>query len=362
VKLAKFKAPTGDVFHKEVRKQARAYFKSHGLEKTGDYSLYLKTIILFTGMLAPFVLFYSNIQLSVWVFIGLWLLMGVSMAGIGLSVMHDAVHGAFHSNRKVNDFVGHLSMFFIGGFVANWRIQHNQLHHTYTNVKDHDEDIKPPFNLLRLSPDFPLEGKHKFQHVYAWFLYLAMTIMWCSTKDFKQINRFKKAGFYDNREAEYRREWTRLLAFKIGYFIFFLVLPTLFTPYSFGLIFSGFVLMHMVAGFILAIVFQPAHVTPTSEFPAVNTNFEIENSWAAHQMLTTQNFAMANRFISWYVGGLNFQIEHHLFPNVSHVHYRALAPIVAKVAKEHNLPYYQTKTFSKAIIDHGKMLYQLGRN
>jgi linoleoyl-CoA desaturase len=275
--------------------------------------------------------------------------------------MHDSVHGAFSSNRKVNDFIGHFSMFFIGGFVANWRIQHNQLHHTYTNVKDHDEDINPPFNLLRLSPDYPLQKKHRYQHIYAWFLYLAMTVMWCSTKDFKQILRFKQAGFYDNRPHEYRREWIRLFAFKTGYFIFFLLLPTWFTSYSFLEILSGFILMHMAAGFILAIVFQPAHVIPEVQYPNVNAHFEIENSWARHQMITTQNFATNSRWLSWYVGGLNYQIEHHLFPDISHVHYRAISPIVQQTAKEFGLPYYHSPTFLSAIVSHGKMLFKLGQ-
>ena len=290
----------------------------------------------------------------------MWTIMGFSMAGIGLSIMHDSVHGAYSSNRATNDLISHFSMFIVGGFVSNWRIQHNQLHHTYTNVKDLDEDINPPLGLLRLSPDYPLENKHRFQHIYAWFLYLLMTIMWCTTKDFKQILRFKKGGFYANKESEYRKEWIRLILFKIGYFSIFIGLPLFFAPYAFGLMLLGFLLMHMIAGFVLAVVFQPAHVTPKSEFPIVETDETIRNSWAGHQLITTQNFANQNRLFTWYVGGLNFQIEHHLFPNISHVHYPKIAPIVERVANDYNLPYNHCETFGAAIIEHGKMLYQLG--
>lgn len=361
MKKAKFNSPESEEFYRTLRKRVNQYFKQKEIRKTGNGSLYLKAWVLFISMLGPFAALFFIPNLPVWRYLAVWLLMGVAMAGIGLAIMHDSVHGAFSPNRKTNDFIGHLSMFFIGGFVSNWRIQHNQLHHTYTNVKDLDEDINPPFNLLRLSPDYPLETKHKLQHMYAWFLYLLMTVMWCTTKDIKQLLRFKRKGFYENRQAEYNQEWRRLILFKTGYFVFFLLLPAFLSSYSFGLILSGFLLMHMVAGFILAIVFQPAHVIPTSQYPQVNANNEIKNSWAGHQLITTQNFAMKNKWLSWYVGGLNFQVEHHLFPNISHVHYPEIAPIVEQTAKEYGLPYYHTKTFTRAIIDHGKMLYQLGR-
>ncbi len=284
------------------------------------------------------------------------------MSGIGLSVMHEAVHGSFSSNRRLNDFIGHVSMFFIGGFAANWRIQHNQLHHTYTNIKDLDEDINPAFSVIRLSTEFPHKSAHRFQHIYAWFLYGMMTLMWATTKDFSQLMRFKRDGFYDNDASAYATEWIRLLFFKVMYFVIFLFVPIAFAPYSAISLVGGFVLMHFVSGFILGIVFQPAHVTTSSEFPNLDENNNILNSWAGHQLQTTQNFAMENKWLSWYVGGLNFQIEHHLFPNISHVHFKNLSKIVQEEVKEFNLPYHSKPTFRSAIYDHAKMLVKLGKS
>ena len=120
--------------------------------------------------------------------------------------------------------------------------------------------------------------------------------------------------------------------------------------------------MHFIAGFILGIVFQPAHVTTNAQFPETNDEDNILNSWAAHQLITTQNFAMNNRWLSWYVGGLNFQIEHHLFPTISHVHFKAISKIVQEVVKEYNLPYYAQPSFRSAIYDHAKMLVRLGKS
>ncbi|MGB0403633.1 MAG: fatty acid desaturase family protein [Salibacteraceae bacterium] len=360
MKRARFHSPENEEFYRVLRKEVNGYFKKEGIKKTGNFSLYFKTVFLFALLLVPFSTFFIIPNMSAIAFVVMWSLMGFAMAGIGLSVMHDSVHGVYSSNRSINDFVSHFSMFTVGGFVSNWRIQHNQLHHTYTNVKDLDEDINPPFGLLRLSPEYPLQNKHRFQHIYAWFLYTLMTVMWTTTKDIRQIVRFRKAGFYDNKDREYRNEWIRLILFKVGYFFIFVGLPFLFSPYSFGLMLLGILLMNMISGFVLAIVFQPAHVTPKSEFPLVESDSIIRNSWAGHQMITTQNFANSSRLFTWYVGGLNYQIEHHLFPNVSHVHYPAIAPMVKRIAKDYNLPYNHCDTFGAALVEHGKMLYQLG--
>ena len=130
------------------------------------------------------------------------------------------------------------------------------------------------------------------------------------------------------------------------------------TPWYFIILF--YVLMHLVAGFLLAIVFQPAHVIPSSEFPLPDQTGQMDNNWAVHQMLTTANFAPKNKLLSWYVGGLNFQIEHHLFPNICHVHYKKLSEIVQKTAKEFNVPYNVQPTFRSAIYEHGKLLKEFG--
>jgi linoleoyl-CoA desaturase len=122
----------------------------------------------------------------------------------------------------------------------------------------------------------------------------------------------------------------------------------------------GFFVMHYTAGLILSIVFQLAHVVKETTNPVPNENGEIENTWAIHQLFTTTNFAPKNWIINWYTGGLNHQIEHHIFPNISHVHYGKISKIVKETAKECNLPYYEYKTFRSAVIAHFKHLKELG--
>jgi linoleoyl-CoA desaturase len=120
--------------------------------------------------------------------------------------------------------------------------------------------------------------------------------------------------------------------------------------------------MHLVAGFILSMIFQPAHVVKETTFPMPNLENEIENSWAVHELLTTANFARKNAVLNWYAGGLNFQVEHHLFPTICHIHYEALAPIVKETAEEFGLPYNEFETFSEAIKSHYDMLKRLSVN
>ena len=118
--------------------------------------------------------------------------------------------------------------------------------------------------------------------------------------------------------------------------------------------------MHVIAGLTLASIFQPAHVVPSSTFPVPDPSGNIDADWAVSQLMNTANFAGKARMFSWYVGGLNYQIEHHLFPNICHVHYKNIAPIVKKTAKEYHVPYHEHKTFFAALRSHFSMLNKLG--
>jgi linoleoyl-CoA desaturase len=88
----------------------------------------------------------------------------------------------------------------------------------------------------------------------------------------------------------------------------------------------------------------------------------MEDSWAVHQLLNTTNFSPGSKVTAWFIGGLNYQIEHHLFPQICHIHYPKISAIVAETAREYNLPYNVQKTFIHAIWEHGRMLKVLGKS
>ncbi|HEY9048088.1 MAG TPA: acyl-CoA desaturase [Ohtaekwangia sp.] len=320
----------------------------------------VKTIFMHLLYFTPYILMMTGVVTNPWLMLLMCALMGFGLAGIGLSVMHDANHGAYSNKKWVNQMLGY-SLNIVGGNAFNWKVQHNVLHHTYTNIHDVDEDISPR-GVLRMTPYSDWKGIHKFQHIYAWVLYGLMTFVWVFVKDFVRIVRYQRDGLIKNQKADVRTEWIILIATKVIYLAYMLVLPMIVLPINGWQWFAGFFLMHYIAGFILAVIFQPAHVIEGTEYPLPNDEGKIENSWAIHQLHTTTNFANNNKILSWYVGGLNYQVEHHLFPNVCHVHYRNISVIVKKTAEEFNLPYKSEPTFIGALIGHAKLLRELGKN
>ncbi len=357
-KAVKFVPNQDREFGITLRKRVNAYFKSNKISKTGDYRIWIKIIIMPLIYLTPFALiltgmFSDNLVL----YYGLWILMGVGLAGCGLGIMHDANHGAISKNNKVNKFVS-LIINLAGGYALNWRIQHNVLHHSFTNIDGYDEDIDPS-GLMRFSPHQPVKSFYRFQIVYAWFLYGLMTFSWATFKDFLQITRYNKKGLVKAQGVSFKTELFKLIGQKVVYYAIFLGLPFLLLDLAWWHILLGWFVMHFTTGLILGCIFQPAHVVPTSEFPLANANNVVDGDWLKHQLLTTANFAPKNRILSWYVGGLNYQIEHHLFPNISHIHHSEISKIVQATAKEFNLPYYSQKTFRGALFNHAKMLCKL---
>jgi len=362
LKAVKFVSSDDDkAFGIAIKKRVATYFKEKKIAKTGDYRIWIKVIMVPLMYLTPFGFLLTNsFSGNLLLFYGLWLLMGVGLAGCGMGVMHDACHGALSKKRWVNDFIGNAILNLAGGHALNWKIQHNVLHHSYTNINGYDEDIDPS-GVMRFSPHQPLKSMFKYQVFYAWFLYGLMTFSWATFKDFLQMYRYAKKGLLAAQGTTFKKEFPKLIIEKILYHLVFIVLPILLINVQWYHVLLGWFAMHFLAGFILAIVFQPAHVVPSSDFPLPNKENNLKGDWAIHQMETTADFAPSNRILSWYVGGLNYQIEHHLFPTMCHVHYRGISKIVESTAKEFNVPYHSEPTFIDALVKHVKMLHKLGR-
>ena len=358
--------PAGDktTFYQTLRSRVESYFKHNEVSKFGGRKMISKSVFMLLLYFVPYGLILSGLFSSGWALLCLCLIMGTGLAGIGLSIMHDANHGSYSKNRKSNKFIGYI-LNVIGGNSINWRIQHNVLHHSFTNIEGHDEDIDP-VGLLRFSPHAKWRKIHRFQHLYAWIFYGLMSFTWIVNKDFAQLYRFKKKGLLEGFQTTFAKEFTILIITKVLYWSYMFVTPFIVLNQYHGIettwwqVVLGIFSMHYVAGMILALVFQPAHVMDECTFPVPNDKSEMEDNWAIHQLKTTCNFAKNNLPLSWYVGGLNFQIEHHLFPDVSHIHYRNISSIVRETAKEFNLPYYQKRTFIGAIFAHFIFLKKLG--
>lgn len=344
-------------FHKVVTKRVEAYFTQKGISKHADYRMVIKTVFMFALYFVPYAFILSG-ALSVY---GMWActaVMGLGLAGIGMSVMHDANHGAYSGKSWVNKLLGY-SLNIIGGDAFNWKIQHNQLHHTYTNIHGFDQDIRPRMN-LRLTPAVKKNFFHRFQVVYAFMLYSLQTFFWVIIKDFMQFDQYLQFHSDANNKKQKTVRLLNIILFKGIYFFYILIIPALILPVAWWQVLIAFVTIHVVGGLTLTTVFQLAHVVEGTDYPEP-LNGTIEAEWAIHQMNTTANFAPKNKLITFYVGGLNYQIEHHLFQRICHVHYPAIAPIVEQTAKEYGIPYIKNETFGKALASHARLLNHLGR-
>lgn len=345
-------------FYPTLRSRVNDYFSENNISRNANAAMVTKTIVLLLVYLVPLGFLYFGEISSKWLVFGLWCVMGFGMAGIGMAVMHDANHGAYSRNPKVNNLIGYL-LNMVGGNADFWKIQHNVLHHTYTNVHGADEDIDtPPF--LRFSPQVERKWIHRYQHWYALFFYGFLTIPWITSKELQQLNDYKKKGLIPAGRP-FRNLLIRSVVWKIGYYAYLLVLPMLLTPVSPWFTLLCFLTMHYIASFLLGMIFQTAHVMPDCAFPEPDETGTMENNWAVHQLYTTTNYAPKSRFFAWYVGGLNFQVEHHLFPNICHVHYKRISAIVKQTAQEYGLPYHSQRNFLDAVREHLLMLRTLGR-
>jgi len=343
-------------FFQAIKAGVDQYFTTNRIKQTGNWKLYSKSVILLSSAMAIY-LSLLFLSLPVWVSLLLCAVLGLLLASIGFNVMHDACHGSYSSKKWVNNMMG-LTLNGCGGNAFIWKFKHNIIHHTYTNVDGVDDDIaKSP--LMRMCPSQKWVPAHRFQHLYVILLYAVSSFAWVLYLDFDKY--FRKKIVDTPLQKMDTREHFIFWGSKVMYILFYILIPAWAVGWVPWLI--GFAFMHAIMGITLAIVFQLAHVVENTSFEhvEVNDHLQIENEWAIHQVKTTANFAPRNKIVSWFVGGLNFQVEHHLFPRISHVHYPAINAIVANACQQYNITYNEFPTMRKAIASHFKTMHRLGR-
>jgi linoleoyl-CoA desaturase len=350
-----FNNKTG-AFYTSLKASVDNYFTSNNIKKTGNWKLYSKAAILVPSAITIYIVLLT-VPLPALSAILLSGLLGFVLASIGFNMMHDACHGSYSSKKWANELVGY-SLNALGGNAFIWKFKHNIIHHTYTNVDGVDDDIaKSP--VLRHCSSQKWVPAHRFQYIYAVLVYAISSFLWVFIMDFEKY--FKQKIFTTPLQKMGVKEHVIFWLSKTLYAVFYIAIPVYFVGWGPWAV--GFACMHVAMGLALALVFQLAHVVEHVEFEeaAGMEHKQIENEWAIHQVKTTANFAPRNFFVNWYVGGLNYQIEHHLFPRVSHVHYPAISKIVEQSCKEYNLPYNTFATMTQSMVSHFKMMKQLGK-
>ena len=318
--------------------------------------MYFKTVCMLSLYLTPFVILLT-VEMPLILALGMTVLIGIGEAGIGMCVMHDGAHGSYSSKPWVNKLMA-SSMFLLGSNTINWKIQHNVSHHTFTNIYNYDPDISTKA-IIRLCDHAPLKKYQRFQQFYAFPLYGFMTLLRLFD-DIGTLVQHNKAGTTKIMNVNPSMELFKLIVTKVVYLSIIISLPLIFTDFTIWQILIGFILMHLTAGMIMSTVFQMAHVVEGAYQP-IPKDGVIHNEWMVHQLKSTSDFGKKNGLLSWYIGGLDFQVEHHLYPNMCHIHYSAIAPIVEKTAKEYGLAYNSNRTFLHALKSHFKRLKELGK-
>ena len=341
-------------FFNALKQEVDAYFEKHQIRKTGNSKLYAKAMILIpSALLIYFILL--TIPMHWGLSLLLWVLFGFNMAAIGFNVMHDACHGSFSTRNWVNYLFG-LTNNFLGGNAFLWKLKHNIIHHTYTNIDGVDDDINNmPF--IRQCTTQQWKPMHRFQTAYMFLLY-GFTSLFMFFMDY--VKYFSKK--IHTTPLKKMDKWEHLVfwAGKLFFILFYILLPIYLLGWSQGLM--GLFISQFTMGLTLAIVFKLAHVVEHAEFEAAGVDpVKIENEWAIHQIKTTANFAFTNKIATWFLGGLNYQIEHHLFPRISHIHYPAISRIVQETCAQFGLNYLYFPTTRAAVVSHVRFMNQMGK-
>lgn len=345
----RFSSSSSD-FHRVLKLKIDAYFNSHQLSRYGNWQLWLKSIVLVLATVLVYTAIISQ-MFSPWILLMLCGVLGVLKGSIGFIICHDALHGTLSPSPKVNRACGYI-FDLLGMSSLIWKITHNHNHHIYTNIHGKDHDIDKAI-LLRFSPQDRLYWFHQYQHVYIFILYFFTGLAWITYGDYRFL-------YLQRKEFQNSEIWLTLLL-KGCNLLIFLGLPLLFMSLPAWQILTGYLISIMVGGFYIAIIFQLAHLVEDVSFPTPNLEGDLPYAWAVHEMHTTSNFAVDSFWAAFFLGGLNFQIEHHLFANISHVHYPKISRIVKQTAQEFNLPYHEQKTVLAAIKSHIKTVRALGR-
>ena len=344
---------TDTAFKVDLRERVDAYFSSTGKSRHADGRMIAKTIVYLSVGAGLLALLFSGV-LPALAALPVTLVLGLVVAGIGFNVGHDAVHGSYSGHRKVDAVLGFV-FDMLGASSYNWSRAHNVVHHTFTNVPGADHDLEPgPFLVLHPQPKPALI--YRLQHLFAFPLYAFTMIVWVFKKDFVQIFDRTMTG-----RGPSKRGVVSMIFGKLVHFGLFLGLPMVISPYAWWQVLVGYLAMLASVGFTLAVVFQLAHVVEGTQFPEADSSRRLADGWASHQLRTTANFSQGSSVATFFFGGLNNQVEHHLLPGVCHIHYTALAPVVRACAADHGLPYLTSGTFFQAIAAHVRTLYRLGR-
>ncbi|MHB2019369.1 MAG: fatty acid desaturase family protein [Candidatus Xenobia bacterium] len=333
-----------------LKAEVQRYFREHDLPQQGNAAMYVKVAIICIGWTASYLGLLLYGPQHVWVTAIALVGLAYFTTAVELSIMHDVSHQSF-SDRKWINTCWNVTLTLAGASSILWHHKHIVRHHGWTNVRGMDHDIESD-GMFRLHQDEPYRAMHRWQHVYIWFLYAMLCPNWFWVTDAKQTF----GNFYRLRGKQLAWLWAEFVVSKISHVLLFMVFPYMFF-HRVAVVAALYLALWLPAGLFISVIFQLAHVTGDQPFPEKPAGGL--GDWALHQLTTTADFAVGNRPLSWLIGGLNFQVEHHIFPRICHIHYPKVQQIVKAYCAEHDVPYVEYPGFWSAVAAHYRHLRRL---
>lgn len=332
-----------DKVFKDLKRLVNDYLSKTPLEAIGPRQMYYKSAFLVCCWITAYTLLLT-VGPSYW-FVGVISLVTLLILTCGLEfcIMHDASHFTFSSHRWLNKVALNLALSVLGACPLSWHQEHVVRHHGHTNILGSDPDVYAS-HVLRLHPDDKWHWWHQWQHYYGMPLFSFMWLHWV-------YNDLVNAIFntYQLSRRRYWLFWTLIFVGLIPHIILGLVIPYLAFK-DIWVVGIGYVLFFMSLSIVMAMTFVLAHVSDGQTF--YQSHDDIQKDWAVHQLETTADFAVNNRFLIFLLGGLNFQVEHHIFPAICHLHYPQIQKIVKKYCNEHGVRYHEEETLWGALRSH----------
>ena len=339
-------------FPKVLRSRLDRFFADRNISYKADGTMRVKIAAGLAVLIGAWIALYT-LRPSSWEFIALYLLGGLAQTFLLLNIAHDSNHNAISSQSHINKTLNYV--FDLCGMSSYmWRILHHRGHHSCINLQGEDDALSGR-GILRFTPHEPRAPWHRFQHIYALFVYAMFSLDYVFFRDFQCF--FFPTHEYLRRTRHPLREYAVLFAGKGFYLTYMLVLPVMVLGKSPLLVAGAFLLVHLIVGLTVSLVFQTTHSLDSTYFPSNRGEFD---NGIYHIFATTADYATTNPLVGWLVGGLNYHIVHHLCPFVCHTHYAPLTRIVKETAEEYGIPYRQHPTMSGAIKHHLLLLKQLG--
>ena len=338
-------------FVNEIKEKVRNYTNNLPNKGKGDYRLFLKTLVIFLLLCESYLLILFPVIYHSWIWLSLaYCQMGFVLALIGFNVMHDASHGSYSKNKTLNLILSY-SLNLIGGNIEYWHIKHDEDHHIRTNIIGYDEDVEiyPALRTYACQKPYWI---HKFQHMYAWLVYLLAGFFIVHVNDFRKF--FKKALGSRATPTTWKSRVVFILSKGIHFYLFVGIPAHVF---GWTTAWIGYIIMVNVTGCIMSIVFQLAHLFKATKIELI---LRVPHKWEVYQLLVTADFAVKSKIASWILGGLNFQAIHHIFSDISHIHYPVIQKIVKALARKHGITYYEFPTIWSAWKSHLAFLKMAG--